>query len=272
MPHQDLVQLLVDDTVPDFGTDGSVYKSYYDACPDDVDALVLLVDGMGAIEGMASSQLRAKAVIGLTGNDGFNNQIPSDVAAAAGVLQPLPVDNPVVTNIPGGPFANFLEVIGLFEMYTAIAYGAPSVLNSVCLGYGSNIVQVMSALNASRSLDPADVRNGTLSLSGYTGVGRADRVQCQHRCQRGADRPDLSNAAVRHSPVHQSTVGLRVPVPLAMASRVGWRHCAAAAGVELGYTEPRHWRARCVGSSNHHRAGHLCQTSWWLVSGLGWRW
>ena len=102
----DLVRLLVDETVPDMGVDGSVYKSYYDQCPDNVDALFLLINGMGAIEGMAASQLRAKAVVGLTGNSDFNTHDPSQVASAAGVLYPIPVDDPLITNIPRRSLCN----------------------------------------------------------------------------------------------------------------------------------------------------------------------
>ena len=168
---KDLVQLLVDETVPDFGEDGSVYKPYYDQCPDDVDALVLLVDGLGAIEGMAASQLRAKAVIGLSGNDGFNNHILSQVQTAAGVIQPVPVDVPYFTTIPGSHFANYNDLIGLFEMYTAIAYGVPTVPLISILGYAANIAQLMSALNLSRSIAPGDMRDGTLALNGYVAIG-----------------------------------------------------------------------------------------------------
>ena len=164
---QDMVQLLVDETVPDLGVDGSVYQPYYDNCPDNVDALVLLVDGMGAIEGMASSELRSKAVVGLVGNDGFDSHLQSDVTAAAGLMQPIPVDVPYVTDIPGGPFANYGEMIELFEIYTAIAYGSPTVPTTALLGYAANVAELMSAINLSRSLSPVDTRAGTLALNGY---------------------------------------------------------------------------------------------------------
>ena len=167
----DLIRVLVDETVPEYGVDGSVYKPYYDQCPDNVDALVLLVDGMGAIEGVAASQLRARSVVGLTGNYGFDSHATSEVKAAAGVLQPVPIDIPATTTVPGSHFANYNEQVKLFEIYTAIAYGLPTTPTYSILGYAANIAQLMSALNLSRSIAPADMRDGTLALNGYISLG-----------------------------------------------------------------------------------------------------
>ena len=165
--EQDIVRLLVDETVPNYGADGSVYKPYFAACPDNVDVLILLIDGMGAVEGIAASQLSAKAVVGLTGNDGFNSNVPAQVEAAAGLLQPIPVDVPLVGDIPASRFTNAYELIELLEIYTAIAYGSPTTPTTALLGYGANIAEVVSAVNLSASLALTDMRAGTLALNGF---------------------------------------------------------------------------------------------------------
>ena len=143
-------------------------------------------------------------------------------------------------------------------MYTAIAYGAPAPINNGVLGYAVNILELMSALNLSRSLNPADLRIGTLAarwllsrvvgpldFNASTGINVA-RIGQSFQMLPSGDAPlirSLSDLTFPYDwPWHRVLPGDTVQQQPA---------------IKLGHSGPRHRRTRCVGGADHHRASHL---------------
>ena len=153
------------------------YSNYTDAlaaCPDGVDLMVLLAsdsDGYDAVLALQASQLRPKAVLGLSTPAQLNVFDPSQVAVAAGWLLP------VITEFPP---SSLYSMGGVFYDQTDLATGnaiwrvGAEVANdpqyAYAYGYAVSVSVLLVALTIANSTQPADLRAAVLSLDGQTSV------------------------------------------------------------------------------------------------------